>query len=171
LTVTYKASFERACRTEKNVKVKERMLLVLNVVYSGKVAAHVARTLHKSKGWSSQWLKRYIEEGLEGLKDRPKKGRRPEMSLEVEYEIREILKESNTGWTTKQVEELIIRESGIRYHHNYIYYIVRKWGFRHKVPRKVHVNNASKEEKEEFKKRPAKFLWISNIKSERKTFP
>jgi putative transposase len=171
LTVTNKASFERACRTEKNVKVKERMLLVLNVVYNGKVAAHVARTLHKSKGWASQWLKRYREEGLEGLKDRPKKGRRPEMSLEVEYEIREILKESNTGWTTKQVEELIIRESGIRYHHNYIYYIVRKWGFRHKVPRKVHVNTASAKEKEEFKKRPAKFLWISNIKSERKSLP
>jgi putative transposase len=151
--------------------VKERMLLVLNVEYNRKVAAHVARTLHKSKGWASQWLKRYREEGLEGLKDRPKSGRRPEMSLEVEYEIREILKESNTGWTTKQVEELIIRESGIRYHHNYIYYIVRKWGFRHKVPRKVHVNTASAKEKEEFKKRPAKFLWISNIKSERKSLP
>ncbi|MDN5868562.1 MAG: helix-turn-helix domain-containing protein [Candidatus Nitrosocosmicus sp.] len=169
MTVTYKASFERACRTEKNVKVKERMLLVLNVVHYGKVAAHVTRTLHKSKGWASHWLKRYREEGIEGLKDRPKSGRRPELPLEVEYEIREILKESNTGWTTKQVEELIIRESGIRYHHNYIYYIVRKWGFKQKVPRKVHVNTASKEEKDEFKKRPARFLWISNMK--RKTFP
>jgi putative transposase len=63
---------------------------------------------------------------IEGLKDRPKSGRRPELPPEVEYEIREILKESNTDWTTKQVEELIIRESGmrIRYRHNYIYYIV-----------------------------------------------
>jgi transposase len=66
---------------------------------------------------------------------------------------------------------LIIREIGIRvrYHPNYIYYIVRKWGFKQKVPRKVHVNNTSKEEKEEFKKRPARFLWIYNMK--RKTFP
>jgi putative transposase len=155
--VDTETSFERVCRTEKNVKVKERMLLVLNVVCHGKVAAHVARTLHKSKAWATQWLKRYREEGTEGLKDRPKSGRRPELPLEVEYEIREILKESNTGWTTKQVEELIIRESGIRYHHNYIYYIVRKWGFKQKVPRKVHVNTASKEEKDEFKKRPARF--------------
>ena len=171
MTITYKASFEKACRTERNVKVKERMLLVLNVVYHGKVAAHVARTLHKSKAWATQWLKRYREEGTEGLKDRPKSGRRPELPLEVEYEIREILKESNTGWTTKQVEELIIRESGIRvrYHHNYIYYIVRKWGFKQKVPRKVHVNTASKEEKDEFKKRHARSLWMYNMK--RKTFP
>jgi putative transposase len=124
LTITT-ISFERVCRTEKNANVKERMLLVLNVVYYGKIASHVAKTLHKSKAWASQWLKRYREEGTEGLKDRPKSGRRPELSSEIEYEIIEILKDSNTGWTTKQVEELIIRESGTRYHHNYIYCIVR----------------------------------------------
>jgi putative transposase len=160
--VDTKTSFEGVCRTEKDVKVKERMLLILNIVYYGRIASQVARTLHKSKGWASQWLKRYREEGLDGLKDRPKIGRRPELPPEVEYEIRGILKDCNTGWSTKQVEELIIKESGIRYHHNYIYCIVRKWGFKQKVPRKVHVNNASKEEKEEFKKRPARFLWISN---------
>jgi putative transposase len=62
----------------------------------------------------------------EGLKDRPKSGRRPELPAEVEYDIRGILKDYNTGWATKQVEEIIIRESRIRvrYHHNYIYYIV-----------------------------------------------
>jgi putative transposase len=162
--VDTKTSFERVCRTEKDVKVKERMLLILNVVYYGRIASHVARTLHKSKGWASQWLKRYREEGLDGLKDRPKIGRRSELPPEAEYEIRGILKDCNTGWTTKQVEEIIIREIGIRvrYHHNYIYYIVRKWGFKQKVPRKVHVNTASAEEKDEFKKRPARFLWISN---------
>ena len=32
--------------------------------------------------------------------------------------------------------------------------ILRKWGFKQKVPRKVHVNTASVEEKEAFKKRP-----------------
>jgi putative transposase len=107
---------------------------------------------------------------IEGLKDRPKSGRRPELPLEVEYEIKIILTDSNQGWTTKQVEELIIRESGIRvrYHHNYITTSLQ-WGFKQKVPRKVHVNTASKEEKDEFKKRPARFLWIYNMK--RKTFP
>lgn len=162
--VDKKTSFERVCRTKKDVKVKERMLLVLNVVYYGRIASQVARTLHKSKGWASQWLKRYREEGLDGLKDRPKGGRHSQISKQVEYRIRKTLKESNTGWSTKQVEELIIQESGIRYHHNYIYCIVRRWGFKQKVPRKVHVNTASEEEKEEFKKRPIKYLWVSDTK-------
>ncbi|MDN5868105.1 MAG: helix-turn-helix domain-containing protein [Candidatus Nitrosocosmicus sp.] len=148
-------SFERVCRTEKDAKTKERMLLVLNVVYCGKIVSQVARTLHKSKGWASQWLKRYREKGLDGLKDRPEDGRHYQISKQVEYRIRKTLKESNTSWTTKQVEELIIHESGgIKYNHNYIYCIVRKWGFKQKVPMKAHVNTASKE-KEDFKKRPS----------------
>jgi hypothetical protein len=36
---------------------------------------------------------------------------------------------------------------------------MHKWGFKQKVPRKVHVNTASKEEKERFKKEPERY-WI-----------
>ncbi len=85
---------------------------------------------------------------MDGLKDKPKGGRHPKISRQVEYRIKAILKESNhQGWTIKQVEKMIIQESGVRYHHNYIYRILRKWGFKQKIPRKVHVNTASQEEK------------------------
>ncbi len=94
MTIT-KTSFERMYRIEKNVNVKERMLFVLNVVYHGKIAAHVAREIHKSKDWASQWLKRCREEGSEGLKDRQKDGRHPKISRQVEYKMRTILKDSN----------------------------------------------------------------------------
>jgi transposase len=156
--------FERMYRAQRDATIKERMLLVLNVVYYGKVAAHVAKDIHRSKGWTTYWLKRYDEEGMEGLKDRPKSGRHPELPKEIEYRIKTTLRESNQGWTTKQVEELIIRESGVNYNHNYIYTILHRWGFRQKVPRKVHVNTASKEEKKEFKKRPSRYLWMYKAK-------
>ncbi len=169
MTIT-KIAFERVYRAQKDAKVKERMLLVLNVIYYNKIAAHVAKDIHKSKGWASQWLKRYWEEGMNGLKDRPKGGRHPKISRQVEYRIKAILKESNQGWTTKQVEEMIIKESGIKYNHNYTYCILNRWGFKQKVlPRKVHVNTASSEEKEEFKKRQNRYLWVSNTK--RKVLP
>jgi putative transposase len=96
---------------EKDVKVKERMLLVLDVVYHGRIAAHVAKDLHRSRSWACQWLKRYDRQGLDGLKDRPKGGRPIESSEEgVEYEIKTTLKKSTQGWTTKQVEELRTKE-------------------------------------------------------------
>ncbi|MER5175834.1 MAG: helix-turn-helix domain-containing protein [Candidatus Nitrosocosmicus sp.] len=173
MTIT-KTSFEKIYRAEKDVKAKERMLLVLNVVYRGTVAAQVARDLHRSKAWACEWLKRYDRKGIDGLKNRQKSGRPSELSEEISYMIKKVLKESSRGWTTKQVEELIVRKSGIKYH---IYRILRKWGFKQKkVPRMVHVNTASKEEKDDFKKRLPRYLWISisnsnsNSNSKKKTY-
>ena len=140
------------------------MLLVLNVAYHGMVAAHVAIDLHRCKAWASNWLKRYDEEGIGGLRDRPKSGRHSQMSEQTECKIKTSPKESSQGWTTKQVEELIVKVSGKHYHHIHIYRILRRWGFRQKVPRKVHVNTASKEEKDAFKKRPQRYLWVNNYK-------
>ncbi len=158
-----KTSFEKIYRAEQDVRIKERMLLVLNVVYHNRVAAQVSKDLNRNRAWACVWLKRYDKEGIEGLKDKPKSGRPPELSEEISYQIKKELSDSNQGWTTKQVEELIVKKSGIKYHYTHIYRILRKWGFKQKVPRKVHINTASKEEKNHFKKRPQKYLlWISS---------
>ena len=49
---------------------------------------------------------------IEGLKDRPKGGRHSKISKQAEYRIKTILKENNQqhGWTTKQVEKMMITE-------------------------------------------------------------
>jgi transposase len=143
---------ESVYRNESDVKVKERLLLVLKVKNDGMVPARAAKELHRSRTWASDWLRRYHEEGMDGLKDRLKSGRPSELSNEVSLRIRRNLKESKQGWTTKQINDMIIRESGKSYHYTHIYKILHKWGFKLKVPRKVHVNTASKEEKDAFKK-------------------
>ena len=146
------------------------MLLVLNVVYNNIIPAHATKDLHRSRAWASDWLKRYDKEGIEGLRDRTKSGRPTEIPEDIEYQIKKELSSSKQGWTTKQVEELIIKKSsGIKYHYTHIYRILRKWGFKQKIPRKVHVNTASKEEKDNFKKRQNKYLWMySNSNSSKK---
>ena len=148
----------------------ERMLLVFNVVYCDKVAAHVARDIHKRKGWASQWLKRYREEGINGLDDRLKGGRHPKVSRQAEYRIKTILKESIHGWTTKQVEEMIIQESGIRYHHNYIYSILRRWGFRQKVPKKGSCKHRICRRKERIQKKARQILVDIRYQKKKKGF-
>ena len=67
MTLT-ESSFEKIYRSEQDVKAKERMLLVLNVVYHDIVASHVAKDLHRNRSWASVWLKRYDKEGLQGLR-------------------------------------------------------------------------------------------------------
>jgi hypothetical protein len=52
LTLT-KTSFEKIYRDEVNVQTKERIILVLNVVYQGKIsAAHVAIDIHRNRAWA-----------------------------------------------------------------------------------------------------------------------
>jgi transposase len=165
-TKVSKTRFEKLYRSENDANVKERMLLVLNVVYEKQISAQVARDLHRSKTWASDWLKRYREEGIEGLKKRTKSGRPPDISEETVYEIKNELASSKQGWTTKQVEDLIILKSRIRYHYTHIYRLMHKWGFKQKVPRKVHVNTASKEEKEGFKKEQERYWIISTTKKD-----
>jgi putative transposase len=155
-----KTRFERLYRSEHDTNVKERMLLVLNVIYKKQISAQVARDLHRSRTWASDWLKRYREEGTEGLKDRSKIGRPPDIPTEIVYQIQKELASSKQGWTTKQVKDLIIRKSGIKYHFTHIYRLMHKWGFKQKVPRKVHLRTASKEEKERFKKQPERYWTI-----------
>ncbi len=158
--------FEQLYKLESNADVKERMLLVLNVTYDKQIPAQVARDLHRSRTWASDWLKRYREEGIEGLKNRSKSGRPPEIPQEIAYKIKSQLSSSKQGWTTKQVNDIIVRESGVQYHQIYIYTLLRKWGFKQKVPRRVHVNTASREEKERFKKEQERYWIISSSRKD-----
>ena len=83
------------------------------------------------------WLDRFSQEGVEGLKNRPKSGRHPDIAEEKMHEIKNELASNKQGWTTKQVEDLIIRKSGDkRYHYTHIYRLMHKWGFKQKVPLK-----------------------------------
>ena len=103
-------------KKENDPKVKERLLLIIKVQEDGQIPFRVVKEIHRSNPWASDWLKRYDREGLKGLKDRTKTGRPPEMSEEISLSIKKELSNSNQGWTTKQVEELIIKKMGIKYH-------------------------------------------------------
>jgi len=57
-----KTRFEKLYRSENDANLlKERMLLILNVVYDKQIPTQVARDLHRSKTWAFDWLKRYRE--------------------------------------------------------------------------------------------------------------
>ena len=147
-----KGELETLYRKESHSGLKERLLLVLKVECDGMIPARVAKEPHRSRMWTSEWLGRYHKEGIDGLENRAKSGRPSKLSKEVVVRIRKKLKQRKQGWTTQQVHEMIVKEGNVHYHQIYIYSLLHRWGFKQKVPRKVHVNTASDEEKEEFKK-------------------
>lgn len=143
---------ETLYRKESRARLKERLLLILKVEGEGMIPARVAKELHRSRSWTSDWLARYSKEGIDGLENRSKSGRPSKLPEGIAIKIRKKLKERKQGWTTQQVNEMIIKEGNVHYHQIYIYSLLHRWGFKQKIPRKIHVNTASKEEKNQFKK-------------------
>ena len=108
--------------------------------------------MHRSRAWAYKWYKRYNEDRLDGLKDKERSGRPPDVPKDVMVKIRKELTDSNTGWDFRQVMDLIYKKTGVRYHEVHIYRLLHKWGFKSKVPQKRFVNTASVKEKRKFKK-------------------
>ena len=140
-------------RKETNANTKERILLVKRVRYDKQEAANIAEIeLGKTRTWAYKWLHRFDKDGLEGLKDKKRTGRPPDVPKDIMVRIRQELADSNTGWDFRQVMDLIYRKTGVRYHEVHIYRLLHKWGFKSKVPQKKFVNTASAKEKKKFKK-------------------
>jgi putative transposase len=144
-----------AYRHESDANGRERIFLVRRVKVDKEEAASVAELeLHRSRGWAYKWLKRYDNnENLEGLKDKPRSGRPPDITEEKLLGIKKELSENPSGWRAKEIMNIIYKKTGVRYHEVHIYRLLHKWGFSPKVPRKRFVNTASKKEKKQFKKR------------------
>ncbi len=137
---------------ERDIDVKERILLVRRVIADKQHIESIAQELHKSRAWAYKWYKRYSDKGLEGLKDKPRSGKPPLVKHDLMIKIRNELEDSNTGWDYKQVIDIIQKRTGIKYHEVHIYRLLHKWGFIQKAPQKRFVRTASKEEKMKFKK-------------------
>src|SRR5215207_5527161 len=70
-------------RKETNANIKERILLVKRVRYDKQEEANTAETeLGKTRTWAYKWLHRFDKDGLEGLQDKKRTGRPPDVSKE-----------------------------------------------------------------------------------------
>jgi putative transposase len=143
---------DKLYKLESNTDVKERILLVRRIIEDKQHIVNVAKELHRCRAWAYKWYKRYNDKGLEGLKDKERSGRPPDVPKEIIVKIRQELEDSNTGWDFRQVMDLIYKKTGVRYHEVHIYRLLHKWGFKSKVPQKKFVNTASKKDKSKFKK-------------------
>ena len=95
-----------AYNREKDADVKERILLIRRILEDKKYIEDVAKELYRSRAWAYKWYKRYNEDGLDGLKDKERSGRPPDVPKEIMVKIQKELTDSNTGWDFRQVMDL-----------------------------------------------------------------
>ncbi len=142
----------QAYRHEKDVRVKERLFLIKQVVLDKKIASHVAKSLGRVRSWAYKWIKRFNELGINGLHDLPRPGRPVSIPKKKLVSIQLQIAENPSGWSAKQVMNIIYEKSGVKYHEVHVYRLLHKWGYTSKVAAKRFVNSATPEEKLWFKK-------------------
>lgn len=129
-TVTREA-LERACREEHDAAVRLRMLFILKVKYDGVRQNKAARELHAQSSWAVTWARRFEEEGIEGLRTRERSGRLPKVERRLMARIERKVTTNQTGWTVKEVRELVRKESGgVSYSERHILRLLHRWGAR-----------------------------------------
>jgi putative transposase len=100
-------ALDKAFRNEGDVRVAERLFLIIRILSNKQYVEPVALELYRSRAWAYKWYKRYNDEGLEGLRDKPRSGRPPFMDEDEIMKIRTELSTSKTGWDTKEVMDLV----------------------------------------------------------------
>jgi putative transposase len=143
---------DKAYKNEYDASVKERLLLIIRVSSDKQHIKVVAMELHRSRAWAYKWYKRYNDEGLEGLRDKPRSGRPPFMDEDEIMKIRTELSTNKIGWDTKEVMDIIKKKTGVKYHQVHIRRLLHRWGFSQKMPQKRFVRRASEQERKDFKK-------------------
>ncbi|MFZ0514863.1 MAG: leucine zipper domain-containing protein, partial [Candidatus Nitrosopolaris sp.] len=71
-----------AYKHESNANVRERILLIRRITSDGKDIVLVSKELYRSRAWAYRWLERFDKEDLEGLRDKPRSGRPPDVPKE-----------------------------------------------------------------------------------------
>jgi len=119
-----KEELEEKYRKEKDSTIRERLLAIL-LLYDGRNIYEVAEILRRSERTIKEWLRRWNNEGHEGILPRKsKRGRKPKLTDE---EWDKILKEiEGKGMTLKEVTVYVKTTRGVEYAYKTVWSILRK---------------------------------------------
>ena len=145
---------KKSYKKEKDAKVKERMLMIVYVSQKDTLR-DVAEKLHCDHKLVLYWKRGYENEGLEGLKTRPKSGKPRKISRRQESNLKKIFSNENQNkpWTTKRASNLIAEKTGVNYSQRQVTRILKRWNFGLTSGRPIYWYRASENEIKSFGKK------------------
>ena len=133
----------QAIISETNSRTRERLLAIFEFnehdIHPKQIAAKMKDSIRTIKNW----IKRYLEEGIAGLSDKPRSGRPrkvPKITLD------DFMKRKGKLTTPKQTRQEILEEFGCKYALAYVRALLRECGYSPKTAQKIHVKAASRKE-------------------------
>ena len=113
-------ALERLYRTTKEVRLRTRAQIVLLAGEQRLTAAAIARIVREDDQTVRNWLKRYLAEGIEGLKDRPMPGAPPKVTQAYAEQLLSVvrrrprsLEQPYSMWTLQRLADYMAEQTGI----------------------------------------------------------
>jgi|SRR5215472_8444007 len=117
-------------------KLEERRLEGARLLREGLSQSEVARELGVHRQSVSRWARQFKHGGVHGLRKAERTGRPPKLTQGQMRDIEGALKRGPEGlgyssglWTARRVRELIKQQTGVRYHEDHVWRILRKLGW------------------------------------------
>lgn len=144
----------RLSRLKEYATLSDRIRAVAHCL-GKKSAAEIAEKLERSVAWVYKWLKRYDEEGFEGLKDLPRSGQPKKLTQEQEAEFRKRVldgpqpqDEGISRFNAEHLMTILLEEYGVSFSSAGVYLLLRRLGLSHIKPRPKHPQNDPKKMQE-----------------------
>src|ERR671938_564812 len=113
-----------------------RRMLALALVLEGCSREEAARHAGMDRQTLRDWVHRYNAEGLPGLRDRPRSGRKPRLTPEQEAELATAVEQGPdpdrdgvVRWRRMDLKALIEARSAVRLHERTVGKVLRRLGF------------------------------------------
>ena len=159
---------EQAIKNHADLRVRERARLI-RLLHKGYPPEEVAELLSISVGQVYWWWRRWREEGLAGLADKPRQGRPTVANEEVLKAVQEVIETDPqalgyafTVWNAPRLLAYLKQEQGITMHENTLRNLLAKMDYVYRRPKHDLGNLQNKTAKaqaeavlEELKKKPA----------------
>ena len=131
---TKREELEKACKKEKDHKVRTRIVAVRMVRVLNMSVDETASILVHCPTWVRDWLRRYDEGGLEGLRDLPRCGRPRRITRDAMDAI--VANVAGCRITPAGMQQYIRAQTGTSLHITYVRKIMRLYNLSPKVAQK-----------------------------------
>ena len=122
-----------AIRTEKDLKVRTRLMAVRAVLELGHSTENMAAVFDVTARCIRKWVERFNRDGPNGLRDKPKSGRpRVIPASDIRQAAADL--HQKTSLTPKRLREKIIGLTGVRYAVSYVKKMLCAWAFPRGAP-------------------------------------
>lgn len=115
------AALDELYRTTKDVRVRNRAQMMLLAAEKNMAAADIGTIVRESESTVRRWMKRYIAEGVEGLKDQPRPGAPAKVTREYVIELVRIVRQRPRSlgrefslWTLQRLADYMAEQTGMR---------------------------------------------------------